>query len=188
VEEETKRDLADIAGLVHVLWIALTITGLVGLIAAGMTSLGLVLIGAGVLIAIVAGLVFTRAPSMDELESEYEPPQSHDGQVVLDYAHNRQRKQVTHHESFRVPAFISGFFSSIVLVTLVVLALMNSKSGQEAIFIYCATSVAILGLAYAAVRLGRDPRFNGIGRGVVTGFVFAFLAPFGFCFLMVAAK
>ena len=188
VGEETERDLADSAAFLHVLWIALVITGLAGVLMGAMRFFGLGLILAGVIIAILSGLMVSKAPPMADFEAASEPPPSSDGEVVLDYAHHRQRRLVVYQESFRLSAFISGFFSSIALVTLVVLGLMHSKSREEVMFILGATAVAILGLAYVALRLGKEPRFNGIGRGIAMGFVFAFLAPFGICFLMVTTK
>jgi hypothetical protein len=184
VEEEIRKDTIDVGRLLGVLWVSLLAGGILAATAGGDLSLGLLLIVPAVVIAIVTGLVFAKAPRRYAPQVEVEPPARPDGQVVLDYAHHRKRQESDVEDSFRIGAFMSGFFIAIVVAGLGFMGLINSKGNEEGIFVLVVTGVAIVGVAYGGYQLGRYPQFNGIGRGVAVGLVLAMMAlvPFGACF------
>jgi hypothetical protein len=185
VEEEAKRDTIDVGHLLAILCVSLLVGGIFALTVAGDVLRGLLLIIAALLIA---GVIFAKTRPKYAPQVEVEPPARPDGQVVLDYAHHRKRQALDVEDSFRIGAFMSGFFIAIGVPALGFSALLHSKGNDEGIFV--ATGLAMVLVACAGYQLGRYPQFNGIGRGVAVGLVLAMMAliPFGACFVILSMK
>jgi hypothetical protein len=132
VEQDAKADVVDIGRLLTVLWMLLLAGGIVAA-RLGEMSMGLLLIVPAVLIAIVSGLVFTKAPRKYIGDTHPERKPSPDGQTVLDYAHRPLRHEYVD-DAFRIGPFISGFFSTIAVAATGALVFIKS-SGQELLFV-----------------------------------------------------
>jgi hypothetical protein len=108
-----------------------------------------------------------------------------EGKKVLDYAHSRKETAEDVDGSFRMAAFSLGFFAAIVVGAVSFVMLINTKSADQILFLMVFSAMVMIALAYGAYRLGREPGFNGIGRGVAVGLVLSMMAllPLGTCFL-----
>jgi hypothetical protein len=182
IEKQTKIDLLDNARLLHILWISLLAGGI--LIAAKGNDLLLasMLIGMALLIAILTGLWFAKDSVRYMPYVDVEPSVSSEGQIVLDYARPVPRRQPSVHFG----PFMSGFFISIIGTVLCFIALFSTKSINDLVLLVIVAAATVFGVAYMLIRLGKEERFHGLGRGVIVGLILATLAicPFGACALM----
>ena len=108
---------------------------------------------------------------------------------VLDYGQRRYRYK-TKEPGVSMGAFVLGFFAAIGLGAVCFFGLAGTigdlrRSPGEGLFVFTLVLAALIGLIIGALRVGRNPDFNGFGRGVATGLVLAMMAlgPCAFCYL-----
>ena len=177
IEEEAGFDLRGTVWGLLVLGLTLVVAGVGAVVVAKQSTLGVILIGAGLL---TAGGVMLAKQRIVPREESLPPPAIGPG-GVLNYAPAQRRVSVL--------AFLGGFIMAIVIgiicfYTLVATGDQTSVTTRRMVF--SGMVVVIVGQILAAIQLRRRPGWAGFGRGVAIGLALAMMAlgPCAACYVM----
>ena len=187
IEEETANDVVDTTRDLAVLAAVLLLAGALATLYGGVIWFGIVFIIAGIAVGAGAAITHRRLSNGNLLESGPQPVDFRTESGVLDYAHHKRAKV---RSRVSIGAFLLGFFSAIGLGAICFFILAASADTSKANvgerwFFFLLVIGLLIGLVVLANRVGRNPRFNGIGRGVAIGLLLAMMAlgPCAFCYL-----
>jgi hypothetical protein len=180
LEEEVHYDLRDTVGGLTILALTLFLGAVVAWVYSQMAGLGAALF-IGAMMTVAGGIWAARRPKDDQQwEGFLPPPPLRDGRV-LEYQQVRPKVSVL--------AFIGGFLVAITIGIICFYAMVatgDRASVGTRRLVFAGMLVLILGMVYAATRLGRIPGWAGFGRGVAVGLAMSMMAlgPCGACYML----
>ncbi len=180
VEEEVHFDLRDTVGGLTILALTLFLGAVVAARYSQMFGLSAVLFIAAMMT--VGGVIWAaRRPKDDQQWEGSLPPPPLRGGVVLEYQQVRPKVSVL--------AFIGGFLAAIVIGIVCFYAMVatgDRSSVNTRRLVFAGMLVLLMGMVYAATRLGRIPGWAGFGRGVAVGLAMSMMAlgPCGACYML----
>jgi hypothetical protein len=199
VDQDVENDRTGTIRALVVLAIVLLVGAIGAATQVGIGRIFLPLLLCAVVLAAIASAVGMRAPEIHEpqpdekSEKEGAAPSQHPASSppestarVLDYGHRRYKSK----QKVSLGAFALGFFAAIGFGAIAFYVMgftfeRDTVSTGERRLIFILLLAVMIGLIFGAMRIGKNPRFNGIGRGVAIGLALAMMAvgPCALCYI-----
>jgi hypothetical protein len=161
VEEESDADIRNTAMWLSILAVGLFAGAILVAIVVGLNFMSLLMVGAGLIMAIVVGWMYRQVPKEKEPPPPYLQRVQRGGVTVFDYASIRQEGGTG--------AFFGGFVLAVGIsfMTMLGTGIGRGAAGQAIAVIVLAAGIAAL--IFLVVRAASDPQRRGFYNGLVAG-------------------